>query len=72
MSYHLRSAYPLINYSGASSASRFPHLWILAAEYREALGSEEPLRYHEQREMRPVERYLNRAVLEDLSAGPGC
>jgi hypothetical protein len=66
MSYHLRSAYPLINYSGARSASRFPHLWILAAEYGEELRRSEPLAYHAVPEMSPSERYLNQAVLEDL------
>jgi hypothetical protein len=66
MSYHLRSAYPLLNYSGARSASRFPHLWILAAEYDEELKRTEPLAYHAVREMSPSERYLNQAVLEDL------
>jgi hypothetical protein len=66
MSYHLRSAYPLINYSGARSASRFPQLWILAAEYIEELESSEPLEYHDGPEMSRSERYLNQAVLEDL------
>jgi hypothetical protein len=70
MSYHLESAYPLINYSGARSASRFPHLWILAAEYLNALKSPEPLRYRDQAEMSPSERYLNHAVLEDLGRRP--
>jgi hypothetical protein len=70
MSYHIRSAYPLINYSGVRSASRFPHLWILAAEYLDALKSDRPLRYREEREMRPSERYLNRSVLEDLRQRP--
>jgi hypothetical protein len=66
MSYHLRSTYPLLNYSGARSASRFPHLWILAAEYLDELESSEPLVYHDAPEMSPSERYLNQAVLEDL------
>jgi hypothetical protein len=66
MSYHLRSAYPLINYSGARSASRFPHLWILAAEYLDALKDSDPLVYRDGLRMSPSERYLNRAVLEDL------
>jgi hypothetical protein len=66
MSYHLRSAYPLINYSGARSASRFPHLWVLAAEYLDALKASEPLVYRDEARMSPSERYLNRAVLEDL------
>jgi hypothetical protein len=66
MSYHIRSAYPLINYSGVRSASRFPHLWILAAEYLDELRSSEPLGYHEPAEMSPSERYLNQAVLDDL------
>jgi hypothetical protein len=70
MSYHIRSAYPLINYSGARSASRFPHLWILASEYGEELRWERPLRYHERSEMSPTERYLNRAVLQDLQKRP--
>jgi hypothetical protein len=66
MSYHLRSSYPLINYSGAHSASRFPHLWILASEYRDELAADAPLRYHIPAAMTPVERYLNRAVAEDF------
>jgi hypothetical protein len=70
MSYHIRSAYPLINYSGARSGSRFPHLWILAGEYLDELKREGPLRYHERSEMGPSERYLNRAVLQDLERRP--
>jgi hypothetical protein len=70
MSYHIRSAYPLINYSGARSASRFPHLWILASEYLDELRRERPLRYHERSEMSPTERYLNQAVLQDLEKRP--
>jgi hypothetical protein len=70
MSYHIRSAYPLINYSGARSASRFPHLWILAAAYRDELEEDRPLTYHRPAEMSPSERYLNRAVMEDLAQRP--
>jgi hypothetical protein len=70
MSYHIRSAYPLINYSGAHSASRFPHLWILAAEYLPALKRDQPLRYHDASEMSASERFLNRAVREDLRRRP--
>jgi hypothetical protein len=70
MSYHIRSAYPLINYSGARSASRFPHLWILASEYLNELKQDRPLKYHDVREMSQSERYLNRAVLQDLERRP--
>ncbi len=70
MSYHIRSAYPLINYGAARSASRLPHLWILASEYLEALKGEQPVQYRSPAEMSPSERYLNRAVLEDLSRRP--
>jgi hypothetical protein len=66
MSYNISSAYPLINYAGARSASRFAQLWILAAAYMEQLKSSRPLRYHAAGEMSPSERYLNQAVLEDL------
>jgi hypothetical protein len=66
MSYHISSAYPLINYSGARSASRFPQLWILPAAYMDQLAGSAPLRYHAPGEMSPSERFLNQAVFEDL------
>jgi hypothetical protein len=66
MSYNISSAYPLINYAGAHSASRFPQLWILAAAYMDQLKSSRPLRYRAPGEMSPSERYLNQAVFEDL------
>jgi hypothetical protein len=68
MSYHIGSAYPLVNYSGARSASRFGQLWILAADYLDELKRPEPLRYRRPEEMSPSERYLNTAVREDLEA----
>jgi hypothetical protein len=66
MSYHIGSAYPLINYSRARSASRFPQLWMLPAAYVDQLQSSRPLRYHLPGEMSLSERYLNQAVFEDL------
>jgi hypothetical protein len=66
MSYNISSAYPLINYAGAHSASRFAQLWILAAAYMEQLEGSRPLRYRAPGEMSPSERYLNQSVLEDL------
>ena len=66
MSYNISSAYPLINYAGSRSASRFPQLWILGSAYIDQLRSNRPLRYHEPAEMGPSERYLNQAVFEDL------
>jgi hypothetical protein len=68
MSYHIKSAYPLVNYSGVASASRFPQLWMLAAEYLDDLKADRPLRYHRPDEMSPTERYLNAAVLADFEA----
>lgn len=67
-SYHIGSAYPLINYSGVRSASRFPQLWILAAAYRDQLEAGGPLRYHDPPSMSAGERYLNASVLADLRA----
>ena len=66
MSYNISSAYPLINYAGARSASRFPQLWILAAAYMDQLKGSRPLRYNAPGEMGLSERYLNQAVREDL------
>jgi hypothetical protein len=67
LSYTIGSSFPLVNYSGAEWASRFPHLWLLEATYQDQLQSPAPLRYHEPREMGPAERYLNDAVSEDLA-----
>lgn len=67
LSYTIGSSFPLVNYSGAQWASRFPHLWLLEATYQDQLQSPAPLRYHERREMGPAERYLNDAVAEDLA-----
>ena len=66
LSYHMGSAFPLINYAGVPFASRFPCLWILPASYWEALSGEAPIRYHEPAEMGAPERMLTRAVAEDL------
>jgi hypothetical protein len=66
MSYNISSAFPLINYAGAHSASRFPQLWILGAAYMDQLRSGRPLRYRAPHQMSPSERYLNQAVFEDL------
>jgi hypothetical protein len=66
MSYHIGSAYPLLNYSGARSASRFAQLWVLPAAYIEQLQGTSPLRYRSPAEMSPSERFLNQAVFEDL------
>ena len=68
MSYHIGSGYPLINYSGVRSASRFGHLWLLASSYAQELKSDQPLRYRGPTEMGPSERYLNQAVRSDLAA----
>jgi len=69
MSYNISSAYPLINYAGAHSASRFPQLWILAAAYMDQLRGSRPLHYRAPEAMGPSERYLNQSVLEDLRNG---
>jgi hypothetical protein len=66
MSYHIGSAFPLVNYSGVELASRFPHLWLLAAAYMDELKAGRPLRYRQPDAMPDAERYLNEAVLADL------
>jgi hypothetical protein len=65
-SYHIGSAFPLVNYSGTTLASRFPQLWILPASYLDELHADRPLRYRNPREMGPVERYMYAAVRTDL------
>jgi hypothetical protein len=65
-SYHIGSTFPLVNYAGVQSASRFPQLWILTAEYVDRMRADDSLRYRPAVEMSPAERYLNEAVLTDL------
>ncbi len=69
LSYHMSSAFPLVNYADVPLASRFPCLWLLAASYWPELGSDEPLRYRPPAAMPEAERLLNTAVREDLLRG---
>lgn len=66
LSYHMGSAFPLVNYARVGLASRFACLWILPATYSDALLDAGPIRYHPPAEMQPAERLLNQAVVEDL------
>jgi hypothetical protein len=66
LSYHIASAFPLVNYAGVPLASRFPCLWLLPASYWGELGRDEPLQYRPPEMMPAPERYLNEAVREDL------
>ena len=67
LSYSNEAGFPLVNYSGARWASRFPHLWILEAVYHDQLRAPGPLRYRPRDGMGPAERYLNDAVYLDLA-----
>jgi hypothetical protein len=69
-SWSIASTYPLVNYSGVESASRFNSMWILGAVYRDRIMAEAPLRYRERAGMGDLERYLNDAVVEDLARRP--
>jgi hypothetical protein len=72
LSYHIASAFPLVNYAGVSLASRFPHLWLIPTSYSDSLDAGGALVYHAPAEMQPPERYLWDAVREDLVQGqPG-
>ena len=66
LSYHMGSAFPLVNYAHVGLASRFACLWILPATYWDALSGAGPIRYHATAEMQPSERLFDQAVGEDL------
>jgi len=66
LSYHIGSAFPLVNYAEVTLASRFPHLWLLPTSYWDELQTEAPLVYHTPAEMQPPEEYLWNAVRRDL------
>jgi hypothetical protein len=67
MSYSIEAGFPLVNYSGARWASRFPHLWIIESVYHDQLYAPAPLRFHAAEAMGAAERYLNEAVQQDLA-----
>jgi hypothetical protein len=66
LSYHIASAFPLINYARVPLASRFPHLWLVPATYWNELSAEAPIRYRASDAMEPPERFLRRSVRDDL------
>jgi hypothetical protein len=66
LSYHMGSAFPLVNYAHVDLASRFACLWILPATYWDGLSGADPIRYHTPAEMQPPERRFNEWVGEDL------
>jgi hypothetical protein len=66
LSYHMGSAFPLVNYAHVDLASRFACLWILPATYWDGLSGAGPIRYHTPAEMQPPERLFNEWVAEDL------
>ncbi|HET8624039.1 MAG TPA: hypothetical protein VFM14_10790 [Gemmatimonadales bacterium] len=68
LSYHMDSAFPLVNYAGVRLASRFPHLWILPAMYWDSLAAGGAVRYRDLGDMPAAERWLNQGVREDLLA----
>jgi hypothetical protein len=67
LSWSMASTFPLLTYGGAESASRFNHLWILGAVYRDELAGTAPLRYRDRSEMGALERYLVDAVVDDFA-----
>jgi hypothetical protein len=67
LSWSIASTYPLVNYSGVRSASRFNSMWILGAVYRDQTRGAAPIEYRERARMSPLEAYFGDAVVEDLS-----
>jgi hypothetical protein len=65
LSWSAASAFPLMTYAGVENASRFNHLWILAAEYWPELWQAAPIRYRTGGKMTPLEQWFVDAVVED-------
>ena len=66
LSYHMRSAWPLVLYAGAESALRYPSLWILWVLYRDRITQPEPLSYRPSGTESSLERSFKDAVLADF------
>jgi hypothetical protein len=69
MSDFLPDAFPLVNYSGARWACRFPSLWMLPGLYPDSEGGD-AVRFHPSDRLEPAERYLNDSVVGDLCREP--
>lgn len=68
LSSNMASSFPLVTYSGARWALRFPSVWILVAAYQKDLFRDEPLPYRRPEEKGPLERYMADAVVADFQA----
>ncbi|MGH7630927.1 MAG: hypothetical protein ACREOF_16395 [Gemmatimonadales bacterium] len=66
LSYHIGSAFPLVNYAAVPLASRYPHLWLFPVSYWKDLHAEAPLPYRPPGAMGARERYFFETVKEDL------
>jgi hypothetical protein len=61
---------PLINYSGASLAWRFPNMWTLGGFYPEKPAADNPHPYRSRQEMDVYERYLIDSLNQDVALHP--
>ncbi len=61
---------PLINYSGASLAWRFPNMWTLGGFYPEKPAADNPHPYRSRQEMDVYERYLIDSLNQDVDLHP--
>jgi hypothetical protein len=61
---------PLINYSGASLAWRFPNMWTLGGFYPQKPAADNPHPYRSRQEMDVYERYLVDSLNQDVDLHP--
>ncbi len=66
LSSNMASSFPLVPYSGARWALRFPSVWFLVAAYQDDLFRDEPLPYRRPEGRGPLERYMADAVVADF------
>ena len=70
LSTSLWASSPLVNYSGASLAWRFPNMWTLAGLYPEKPAAGNPHPYRSRQEMDVYERYLVDSLDQDVDLHP--
>lgn len=63
-------AFPLLNYTGTSSPSRFPFLWPLPGLYADSREFDESIQYRPSARMSKTERYLVDSVVEAMEQRP--
>lgn len=67
LSTNMASGFPLTVYAGTKWPLRFPHMWLLVAEYDSAMASQLPLRFRKPGERTTLENKILTTTADDIA-----